>query len=175
MFITRSCSHQCPLILLQDARLEQVHHFKYLGVWLSDDLTCEKHIEYITNRARCHLGYIFRMHSPYLSPDSLIRLYHSQVLPIIEYGCIVWDPHLFKHKQQLERIQLFATRIASKQWSESADTLSSHFCIPSSLCLRRNYLKLLFMYKVVNSCVFVLMVFYNFIQTLNFVFLMRNN
>ena len=138
MFITRSCSHQCPLILLQGARLEQVHHFKYLGVWLSDDLTCEKHIEYITNRARCHLGYIFRMHSPYLSPDSLIRLYHSQVLPIIEYGCIVWDPHLF---------------------SESADTLSSHFCIPSSLCLRRNYLKLLFMYKVVNSCVFVLMVF----------------
>jgi len=26
---------QCPLILLQGARLEQVHHFKYLGVWLS--------------------------------------------------------------------------------------------------------------------------------------------
>ena len=40
------------LILLQGARLEQVHHFKYLGVWLSDDLTLKKHIEYITNRAR---------------------------------------------------------------------------------------------------------------------------
>ena len=87
------------------------------------------------------------------SPDSLIRLYRSQVLPIIEYGCIVWDPHLFKHKQQLERIQLFATRIASKQWTESADTLNSHFCLPL-LSLRRNYLKLLYMYKLVNSCVF---------------------
>ena len=50
-------------------------------------------------------------------------------------------------------IQLFATRIASKQWTESADTLNSHFCLPS-LYLRRNYLKLLFMYKLVNSCVF---------------------
>jgi len=38
MFITRSRSHQCPLILLQGARLEQVHHFKYLGVWLSDEV-----------------------------------------------------------------------------------------------------------------------------------------
>ena len=140
MFITRSRSRQCPL------RLKQVHHFKYLGVWLSDDLTWEKNVKYITNRARRHLGYIFRMFSPYCSPDSLIRLYRSQVLPIIEYGCIVWDPHLVKHKQQLERIQLFATRIASKQWTESADSLNSHFCLPS-LCLRRNYLKLLYMYK----------------------------
>ena len=65
----------------------------------------------------------------------------------------MWDPHLF-NKQQLERIQLFATRIATKQWSESADTLSSHFCLPSSLFLRRNYLKLLFMYKLVNNFVF---------------------
>ena len=94
MFITRSRSHQCPLILLQGARVEQVHHFKYLGVWLSDDLTWEKHIEYITNRAHCHLGYIFRMFSPYCSPDSLIRLYRSQVLPIIEYGCIYVGPPL---------------------------------------------------------------------------------
>jgi len=39
---------------------------------------------------------------------------------------------------------------ASKQWTESADTLNS-LCLPS-LCLRRNYLKLLFMY--INSCVF---------------------
>ena len=39
MFVTCSCSCQCPLIFLHGARLEQVHHFKYLGVWLSDDLT----------------------------------------------------------------------------------------------------------------------------------------
>ena len=133
-------------------KLEQVHHFKYLGVWLSDDLTWEKHVEYVTNKARRHLGYIFRMFLPFCSPDSLIRLYHSQVLPLIDYGCVVWDPHLVKHKQQLEKVQLFATRIASKQWSESANTLNSHFNLPS-LCLRRNYLKMLYLYKLVNGYV----------------------
>ena len=95
VFVTHSCSRQCPLIFLHGARLEQVHHFKYLGVWLSDGI---KHVEYVTNEARRHLGYIFRMFAPFCSPDSLIRLYHSQVLPLIDYGCVVWDP---KHKQQL--------------------------------------------------------------------------
>ena len=161
MFVTRSRSCQCPLILLHGARLEQVHHFKYLGVWLSDDLTWDRHVEYVTNKARCHLGYIFRMFAPFCSPDSLIRLYHSQVLPLIDYGCIVWDPFLVRHKQRLERVQLFATRIASKQWSESADILNSHFNLPS-LCQRRIYLKLLYLYKLVNgyvSCPYGFLVF----------------
>ena len=64
-----------------------------------------------------------------------------------------------KHKQQLEK--LFATRIASKQWSESANTLNRYFNLPS-LCLRRNYLKLLYSYKLVNgyvSCPYGLLVF----------------
>ena len=46
------------------------------------------------------------------------------------YGCVVWDPHLVKHKEQLEKFQLLP-RIASKKWSESANTLNSHFNLPS--------------------------------------------
>ena len=66
-----------------------------------------------------------------------------------------------KHKQQLEKVQLSAIRIASKQWSESADILNSHFNLPS-LCLRRNYLKLLLLYKLVNgyvSCPYGILMF----------------
>ena len=98
MFVTLSRDCQCPLIFLHGDRLEQVHHFKYFGVWLSDDLIWEKHVEYVKNKARHHLGYIFRMFSPFCSPDSLIKLYRSQVLPLIDYRCVVWDPHLVKHK-----------------------------------------------------------------------------
>ena len=130
MFITHSRVSQCPSIFLHSVKLDQVHHFKYLGVWLSDDLSWEKHIQYVTNKARRHLGYIFRTFSPFCCPESLVRLYRTQVLPLLDYGCIVWDPHLSKHKQQLEKVQLFATRMATKQWSESAEALNRHFDLP---------------------------------------------
>ena len=44
---------------------------KYLGVWISDDLTWTKHIESVCNRSRGLLGYIFRT----LSPDSILHIY----------------------------------------------------------------------------------------------------
>ena len=50
-------------------------------------------------------------------------------------------------------MQLFATRMASKQWNESAETLNGHFNLPP-LTTRRTYFKLLYLYKLVNGYVF---------------------
>ena len=150
------------IINLRPKKCSGQSHYDRYGSYATE------HVEYVTNKVRCHLGYIFMMFSPFCSPDSLIRLYHSHVLPLIEYGFVVWDPHFVKHKQQLGKVQLFATRIASKQWSGSANTLNSHF----NFCLRRNYLKLLYLYKLLRL---VLMLFWFLIQTLTFEFLMRNN
>ena len=143
MFITRSCvsAHQ---FFFHSVKLHQVHHFKYLGVWLSrlsHDLSWEKHIQYVTNKARRHLGYIFRTFLLFCCPESLVRLYRTQVLPLLDYGCVVWDPHLSKHKQ-LEKVQVFATRMAAKQWNESAETLNRHFNLPP--LTTRLYFKLLY-------------------------------
>lgn len=54
MFISRSRTQPCPLV-----QLERVQHYKYLGVWITDNLSWEKHIEYTCCKARRHLGYIF--------------------------------------------------------------------------------------------------------------------
>ena len=67
---------------------------------------------------RLHIQNFFTFWFP---PESLIRLYRTQVLPLLDYGCVLWDPHLSKHKQQLEKVQLFATRMASRQWNGSAE------------------------------------------------------
>ena len=67
---------------------------------------------------RPHIQNFFTFRFP---PESLIRLYRTQVLPLLDYGCVLWDPHLSKHKQQLEKVQLFATRMASRQWNGSAE------------------------------------------------------
>lgn len=40
-------------------------------VWMSDNLMWVKRVEYVFNKARHHLGYVF---SPFCSPVSLIHL-----------------------------------------------------------------------------------------------------
>jgi len=106
-----SCSKrysQCPHILLDGIELEQVSHFKYLGVLISADLTWSKHIMSVTCKAHQLLGYIFRPFSPHCSPPAIMTLYRAQVLPILNYGCIIWDPQFKKDSALLESVQLFA-------------------------------------------------------------------
>ena len=97
MLISRSrpgsCSYFNSPIYVYNNQIERVHQYKYLGVWISDDLTWSKHIESVCSRSRRLLGYIFRTFSPHCSPDSILHIYKTQVLPILNYACIVWDPH----------------------------------------------------------------------------------
>ena len=65
MVISRSKHYsQCPHILLAGIEFEQVSQFKYLGVWISADLTWSKHIMSVTCKARQLLGYILEPFPP---------------------------------------------------------------------------------------------------------------
>ena len=128
MLISRSRPCSCNYfnfpIYVNNNQIERVHQYKYLGVWISDDLTWAKHIESICNRSRRLLGYIFRTFSQHCSPDSsILHIYKTQVLPILEYACIVWDPNHKKDQLLLEKVQLFAARLATKSWSQDQASL----------------------------------------------------
>ena len=92
MLISRIRELQCQSFLLNGIQIERVRHFKYLGIWLSDDLTWSKHIESVCCKAWRLLGYIYCTFSPHCFPESILPLYKTQVLPILEYGCVIWDP-----------------------------------------------------------------------------------
>ena len=90
MFISCSRSFNFPPLFLNGSKLEKVSHFKYLGVWISDDLS--KHIESICSK-------FYRTIAIYLepfTPEAVLSLYKFQVLPVLEYACVVWDLHLRK-------------------------------------------------------------------------------
>ena len=53
---------------------------------------------------------------------------------------------LKKDQLLLESVQLFATRLSSRQWSAKSDILNQYFNLPSLLD-RRKYFKQLFIYK----------------------------
>ena len=141
-----------PPLYINNIQIESVSHFKYLGVWISEDLTRSKHVESICCKARRILGYMFRTFSPHCNQDS-IALHKCQVLPILEYACVVWDPRLKRDQQLLESVQLFATRMAARSWTSDSESLNHHFQLPSLSSLRI-YFKVLSTYKCLNSYIF---------------------
>ena len=96
--------------------LSEVVTFKYL---ISSDLSWTKHIEITCSKVRRVLGYMYRTFAPYCELDTIISLYKSQVLPILDYASVIWEPHLKKAKLLLEAVQLQATRMARRQWKDS--------------------------------------------------------
>ena len=60
------------LLFLNGVLLEQMKKYKYLGVWLTDDLIWSTHIEAIIackSRRLLYVGFIFRTFSLHCSPD----------------------------------------------------------------------------------------------------------
>ena len=69
--------------------------------------------------------------------------YRTQVLPIVDYGCISWDPYFKKDCALLDSIQLFAARMATKPWNANAITLNSELNL-ATLSSRRTYFKVFY-------------------------------
>ena len=110
MCISRSRSSKLRFtILVNSSSLEKVKCFKYLGLWISDDLTWSCHIESVCCRARRQLGFIYRFFSPHCDAGTILALYKAHVLPMLDYACIVWDPHLRKDQLLFESVQDFCT------------------------------------------------------------------
>ena len=141
-------------LLLDGLQLEQVRHYKYLGVIVNDNLTWSDHIDSVTARSRRLLGFLYRTFYSHCGKDAFVRLYRSLVLPILDYASIVWDPHLVKDIKQLESVQTFACRLATRSWSASSHVLLQ-LCHLVPLSVRRSVSKLTFLYKCVSNLTFV--------------------
>ena len=74
----------------------------------------------------------------------------SIVRPHSEYTVPVWDQHVKKDQDLLERTQKFACKMNTKNWDKGYNELLYMTNLPS-LADRRLYLKLCSMYKIVHN------------------------
>ena len=160
MLLSRSRLHRFNfVILLNGKQLECVKHFKYLGLWISDDLSWSYHIEAVCSKARRMLGFIYRFFSPHCDANTILTLYRAHVLPINDYASVVWDLHLKKDQQLHDSVQHFALKIASRSWNSSSASLHNQFEI-TPLINRRHYFKLLVTFKFLNGFLYFPGVFF---------------
>lgn len=86
---------------LNNTILKHVDNNPYLGLLLSKDLKWATHIEKICKKASSTLGFIQRnlRHCPTHCRKSA---YIALVRSTLEYGSVVWDPHLQKDIEKIE-------------------------------------------------------------------------
>ena len=96
---------------------EQVDVYKYLGVLLCRDLSWSPHVDAVCAKSRKILGLLYRRFYQFCNSDVLQQLYISLVRPHLEYACHVWAPHTSKDIIELENVQKFACKMATRQWS----------------------------------------------------------
>ena len=89
--------------------LEHVAEEKDLGVTIDDEL---KFGEHISRKVRIANGIVGQIRSfSFLDCETFRRIFVAFVRPHLEYCQAVWSPHLLKNIDQLENVQIRATKL----------------------------------------------------------------
>ncbi|XP_054281866.1 uncharacterized protein LOC128999398 [Macrosteles quadrilineatus] len=126
-----------------------------LGVLFTPNLSWDRQVHSVCNKALRNLGLIHRVSSTFNSIYSLKLLFLSLVRPHLEYCDIIWSPHQQYLKDELESVQrrfvrLVGTRLGYRFLEAPIDDLQSLLKLPSLESRRFNH-DVLFLQRLVTS------------------------
>ena len=101
-----------PPLYMLDQQITEVDSHKHLGVYFSNDCSWHRHINYIKDKAWSRIN-IMRKLKFKLGRKSFETIYLTFIRPILEYGDIVWNNCTQYEKEELEKKQTEAARIAT--------------------------------------------------------------
>ena len=140
-----------PLQIVLDGKsMKQLDYFKNLGTFIDHCLTWNKHVNYIQSRVCPKLNLLNRI-SSFLSRDILLRIYKQTVLPLLDYGCVIWGECSKENAQCLECLQNRAMRIILHAERKTCTQKMRTKLFLLSLYSRRLFIKLQYVYKIVNN------------------------
>jgi hypothetical protein len=122
---------------------------KDLGVYFNNKGNFSDHIKLKASKAKQMCGYILRTFLNRM-PEIMMILLKSLVLPILEYSCVVWNPHLQKDKTVLESPQRnFTSKLDEMQdlnYYERLNRLKIYSCER-----RRDRYLVIYIFKIIHG------------------------
>ena len=91
-----------PSLYLNDVRIEEVNTHKHLGVYLSQRLDWQNHVEYITDKVSTRLN-LLRSLKFTLDRNSLQKIYFTFIRTVLDYADVVWDNCTQQQSDELEK------------------------------------------------------------------------
>ena len=71
-------------------RIDKIHSYKYLGITLDMNFTHKKHLENCI-RSTSYKTLLLSKVRKYITTDAAIRIYKTMILPLVDYGDILYD------------------------------------------------------------------------------------
>lgn len=110
MLVTNKTNVEEICLRLNDDMLQQVDHFKYLGVYLDCHLTFNSHVLKKVSQMKSKLSFLRRL-STYLPQVALNKVYKALILPSLDYAITVWGQTSINNVNLLYRQEKLAARI----------------------------------------------------------------
>jgi hypothetical protein len=136
---------------VESAVLERVQSYKYLGIYLSSDLSWNNHVDYACSRANRALGFVRRQLGK-CSTMVKLKAYTTLVRPHLEYASAAWDPNTDTHIAQIEMVQHRAARFILSRFAQ-LDSVTGMLreLELETLKSRRRKARLSLFYKIVHK------------------------
>ena len=100
-------------VLFNGSRIEFVNKFKYLGVFLDNNLSYSDHIDHISSKLSKAIGVMYRL-APNVPTSVLSSLYYALIYPHLIYCNICWGSAFQTHLNKIFLLQKKAVRIVSR-------------------------------------------------------------
>ena len=126
-----------PPLVMSGVQLESADTLHLLGIDISNKLSWTNHVTSIAKRASQRLGALYRVRS-YLTKESILYLYKTQIRPILEYCSHLWSRSTATGTALLDRIQNRVNNLIGPELSQKLEPLS-HRRDVSSLSLFYRY------------------------------------
>ena len=131
--------------------IDEKDHLRDLGVTMSADGSFKQHIQNMCQSANNMCSWILRTFQS-RSPDLMLTLWKSLVLPILDYCSQVWSPSKIGHIQQIENVQkVFSRKIKWHCREDYWDRLKSLNLY--SLERRRERYRIIYVWKILEGMV----------------------
>ena len=135
---------------ISNNELEHVDFEKNLGVTIDAELKFSEY--YISRKVQVANGIIgqIRRSFTYLDCETFKRIYIAFFRPHIEYGQVVWSPHLLKYINTIENVQIRATKLIDGFGKLDITEKLKRLNLPT-LAYRRNRGDMIELYKHFNT------------------------